>query len=1043
MRCSYHWQSLLEAVVKVNRGGISPLQEVSLLLCCWFLLPAIAPFTPFLLELAPAICCVASCTGGVELSPVLVAPLEACSSMPISAHGDVAGLRLLLTNAFGLRNKFGDFQHVVSKYDIDIAIVTETKYSAEAVTLADAVMPGYCPPYRLDRDGNGGGVAVWVRSGIPSVEVTGLPTNGHELLWISVRSTSGSNILVGALYRPGSASPTDTTLIDHLDETLSGELRYDNIIIAGDFNVHNTEWLHSTKTTLAGEALEDMCAVHGLTQHVQERTRGTATLDLVLSNFTDSVESSLLPPLGKSDHAVVVCHFPNGTLRRDPPASRTIWRYNRADWSRMRASLRGTDWSSVIGDNPQEACQKFTDIVCKAMQQYIPNKAFNISSSDPTWWTPECAQSMAEKERCWRQRRKEPGNENHKSSFTQSVARAAAVLSRSRRDGLSKVREKLSSRSLTDKEWWTGLKAACGEGRCHELPLIVGQDGTEYITSAEKAEAFAAYFSQKCSLGDSDFRDGDLADIPTPEVSSLALIHFRSTAVRRILSGLDVSKATGPDGISTRVLKECAKELAGPLTRLFSLCFRSGIQPDAWKVAYVVPVHKKSSRSVLANYRPVSLLCITSKVMESIINRQVTNHLEKNHLLTDHQFGFRKNLGTADVLCSLHHAWSGIVGRGGAARVLAVDIAGAFDKVSHYGVLRKAGRCGISGPLLNWLGSYLANRSLCCVTGGRRSQPYPVGAGVPQGSILGPTLFLIYVNDAPDCLTPGTSLEAYADDNTLYTLVSSVNNLPESADSLQRAVDGLDRWGAKWKVKFEPRKSQAMTISLHRNQWDIPPISFGTATVPESSEMKLLGVIFDSKLTFASHLRSIAVKARQRLGLLRRAAGLLDPKGRAAVYRGFVRPLMEYAPLVWMGAAPSHLSRLDRVQERAASIIGPDVQLPSLGTRRLVAGLSYLYKLQTLERPGQLKNIIPPFAVPPANPRTRAERKAAGGHRYQLSAVLPVRAPDMLRRAFPHSLISQWNALPPSLFQSQPTPKGLDMFKRNVNRHLMRQQLLL
>ena len=157
------------------------------------------------------------------------------------------------------------------------------------------------------------------------------------------------------------------------------------------------------------------------------------------------------------------------------------------------------------------------------------------------------------------------------------------------------------------------------------------------------------------------------------------------------------------DGISAHVLKACASQLALPLSRRFSLCFRSGIQPSSWKVVKVVPIHKKKSRSALSNYRPISLLTILSKMMETIVNRSVTNFLERNSILPPFQFGFRGALSTADLLTKLHHQWSKSLASGGAVHVLAIDIAGAFDKVSHSGILHKAKYYSISGPLLTWL----------------------------------------------------------------------------------------------------------------------------------------------------------------------------------------------------------------------------------------------------------------------------------------------------------------------------------------------------
>ena len=859
----------------------------------------------------------------------------------------------------------------------------------------------------------------------------------HELIWLSIQLSPGQNIVLGAAYRPGSTGPSDLTLINHLDDILpSARALGANLILAGDFNVHNRNWLHSSKTTPAGEALEDTCTAHFLTQHVQSPTRGDNTLDLVMSTFNSPVTTQIMSPIGRSDHAVILSDFTGVLPTHEAAVQRTVWRYEKADWNRLRSFFRQVDWSTVITPNPETSCEHVTAAIMKAVSQFVPSKTLTVKSTDPKWWTPECAAAMKEKDKRWRTWRKHPHDFALKHEFTRSVNNAIAVLARSRVSKENSLRHSLSNGSLKEKEWWTKLKCACGEGRNTDIPLLVDSEGCERATSYEKAEAFARFFSHKCSVQGRDLTTMDLPDTAFADAPALTTVHFRPDAVHRLLARLDASKATGPDGISARVLKECARELAKPLCQLFALCFQHGVQPQMWKTANVVPIHKRSSRSALRNYRPVSLLSIISKIMESVINRQLMNHLERYKLLTPHQFGFRRRLGTSDALQALHHAWITAVGRGGAARILAVDIAGAFDRVSHAGLLHKVRHLGIGGPLHTWLSSYLGGRSIQCLVGGQTSSLYTISAGVPQGSILGPTLFLIYVNDASETLSPGAHLEAYADDTTLYSLISLDTSPADAALSLQTSVDRLHQWGRRWRISFEPSKSQAMTATLRRTPINLPRIFFGGTPVLEEKALSLLGVTFDSKLSFSTHLRKVATRAKQRLGFLRRAAHILSPAGRTTVYKAFVRPVMEYAPLIWIGAPPSYLQRLDHIQRCALRIIGPGALLPSLAIRRTVASLACLHKLHYLPGPPQLLSVLPPRHFPSSSPRTRSEHGSVIGHDHQLQHQLLASVPLALKRSFPHCSISDWNSLPAALLSQPPHSKGMQAFKTNVYRHL-------
>eukprot|EP00117_Sycon_ciliatum_P006569 scpid70576/ scgid6250/ Probable RNA-directed DNA polymerase from transposon X-element; Reverse transcriptase len=452
---------------------------------------------------------------------------------------------------------------------------------------------------------------------------------------------------------------------------------------------------------------------------------------------------------------------------------------------------------------------------------------------------------------------------------------------------------------------------------------------------------------------------------------------------------------------------------------------------------------KKSPRSDPKNYRPVSLLSILSKVMESIVNKQLVNYLERFNILPDSQYGFRQGRGTCDILTALHTEWVKTVSDGGYAHMVAVDIAGAFDRVSHSGLIFKAKNVGIGGCLLHWLQDYLLNRKLSVLVHGDSSSPAPITAGVPQGSILGPTLFLLYVSDLDQCLSPETRLSSFADDTTLYSLIRMQDNMHDMTAALQSSLKRLEEWGERWRIRFEPSKSQQLLMTTKATHPAVPDIKFGGIAVPEANTIKLLGVTFDAKLSFRDHLHSIATRGCQRLGVLRRACRVLDYHGRLCAYKGFVRPILEYAPLVWMGAASSHLARLDRVQKRAMAIIGPGALLQSLCHRRIVSGLVYLYKLQCIPGPPQLTAMIPPPANHVEARRTRSQPPPGQQHHVQLQQVLDRRAPAYASRSFPFSVVSVWNSLPSEIVRAPLSLKRLHTFKEDVHKYLTHQHWLM
>ena len=271
--------------------------------------------------------------------------------------------------------------------------------------------------------------------------------------------------------------------------------------------------------------------------------------------------------------------------------------------------------------------------------------------------------------------------------------------------------------------------------------------------------------------------------------------------VKKVITNLDSSKASSPDCIPVVVLKNCEPELSYILAKLFNHCLKESCFPHCWKVSSVVPVFKNvGERSTAKNYRPVRLLSVVSEVFEKLVNNRIVDQ------------------STADLLTVVSDRIARAFNRSGATRAVALDISKAFDRVRHAGLLHKLKSYGISGQIFGLISSFLSNRRLRVIQDGKSSQEYPVNAGVPQGSILGPTLFLLYINDLPDDVI--CNIAIYADDTTFYSkcnLASDLWQQLELASELESDLRDTVDWGRKWLVDFNAGKTQVVSFDWSKD----------------------------------------------------------------------------------------------------------------------------------------------------------------------------------------------------------------------------------
>ena len=456
--------------------------------------------------------------------------------------------------------------------------------------------------------------------------------------------------------------------------------------------------------------------------------------------------------------------------------------------------------------------------------------------------------------------------------------------------------------------------------------------------------------------------------------------------------------------------KTTADEVAPMLTVLFQLSLDSGKVPNDWKQANVVPIFKKGDRSLPENYRPVSLTSITCKILEHIVHTSIMDHFDTHRILTDTQHGFRKQRSCETQLLVTIHDIANNLAQGNQVDVVLLDFSKAFDKVPHRRLAHKLHYYGVRDRTLGWIQAFLSGRSQQVVLEGAHSSPAAVLSGVPQGTVMGPLLFLAYINDLPD-VVKFSNTRLFADDTLLFRKICK----PEDQNLLQADLDCLAEWEDTWQMSFNASKCNTICIPpSNRTPVIDPQYTLHGQTLQTVSASKYLGVTIQDDLSWSKHIESVAARGNRTVGFLRRNFQDCTTEVKAATYTAMVRPTLEYASTVWNPHKQKDVQLLEKVQRRAARYacgnyhdrapgavtrLLQQLQWDSLERRRHHNSLGMLFKIQN-----GLVDLPPTRFFQPSDPRTRGANRLR-----QEFASHPA-----LRNSFFPRTISEWNRLPTS-----------------------------
>ena len=480
-----------------------------------------------------------------------------------------------------------------------------------------------------------------------------------------------------------------------------------------------------------------------------------------------------------------------------------------------------------------------------------------------------------------------------------------------------------------------------------------------------------------------------------------------------LLENIKIHKACGPDGICGAILKRCAKVAAMFLTFIFDQSLNTGDIPEDWRQAIVHPVFKGGSTKRPENYRPISLTCICCKMMERVLVSSIVMHLEDFNLFYKNQHGFRRHLSCESQLIMLCQDTMSSVDHRNSVDLVFIDFSKAFDKVPHDQLIHKLKMYNLDQKVIGWVQAFLAHRTQKVIIDNSYSNEVAVTSGVPQGSVLGPILFLLYINDLPDKIK--CKVRIYADDVVLYTEV--MNNEPAS-ENLQADLDQLCRWCRDWKMSINVKKCAVMRMSGHK--YSVTPNYFlNNLEVQVVHEYKYLGVHLSSKCSWQKHIEKIISKSNQMLRFIKRNFKGCPQTVKETVYVSLVRPLLEYASSVWDPSAEGTKHDFDMVQRRAARFVLNDYDRTSsvtnmlsnigwddLATRRKAARLRTMFDLYHGNSKLDVSDILlEPWYV------------GRNDHRKKIRRI-PSRLLFYHNSFFPRT-IREWNQLPQNMIEAE------------------------
>ena len=949
----------------------------------------------------------------------VVIPLDLNDDLVLT---DKSCLNIGHLNVNGLRSKIDFLRIFLRQHKFDILCLNETKIDS-TVPDSEISVPGYAI-YRQDRTCHGGGVLVFAADHLTTKKLPHVSKKSNETLWVEIKRKKSKSVYVCAVYRP----PVKGQNLDVVERYKSFLMscvdklpKNSEIFILGDFNCNMLQ-----QNRLSG-IIKDLCKARGLSQLVEVPTRITETsstlIDLILSN-SDHAMDCQVHDIGLSDHCFISIKRGELKVERQPKfiESRSFKNFSPETFLER---LGNHDWTNVMSEtNVDVAAEAFNENVLQVLNTLAPVTRKRVRESNPQWVTEELLSSIKRRDYL-KKIASRSKNEDDWVNFKQQRNFVINLKNRLKKQYFQNVIDE--NKDDSKKLWKTLNSLIPNDKKSNTTPHFITNEGKEITDKKQIAEAFNKFFSTVGSKLAAAFTFSETSHISPKSIQDEFFFHSVSlSTVSKIISGLDNGKATGLDGICVKSLKAGSPILAYYLTHIYNLSLRTGVVPKCWKRKRVTPIFKKGDADDVSNYRPISILPIPMKVFEKIVHFQVSEFLEKNNIISEFQSGFRNKHSTDTAVSCVADYVLGEVAKKNYVGAVLVDLKKAFDTVDHVILLKKLFCYGIRDVPFDWFESYLNDREQCSMVDDCKSSFMFEGKyGVPQGSVLGPLLFLLYINDIFDCVHSTTFCHLYADDTVI---IQSAKNPEALKAGLEMQLEYLSAWfycnklsvnTSKTEVIFFGRKQKVIECK------DMPPLSFQNCPIESKSYVKYLGVFFDEGLTWEKHAASVRQKAYLGLNKIKRVSSTLNNDTRRLLVNALVLPHLNYCVNTWSNTSSYVRKRFEALSRQINQVSQTNKSFEKL--------TNYSTALMTFKT---VNKIAPPYLT---------KRFVLCGNRNEKGELVGVNTraakENKLRvqntrnkydsKTFLHNGTEVWNNLPNDLRQTQ----SIVTFKSKAKSH--------